>query len=72
MNISLPIKFHINIWPSMLRELAGRVDMKFLPASAQIQSARLSTTSQECPKARSNQFDSEDEKISEFEKVELF
>ena len=39
----LPMKFHINIWPSMSRELAGRVDMKLLPAMAQIQSVRLST-----------------------------
>jgi beta-glucanase (GH16 family)/GR25 family glycosyltransferase involved in LPS biosynthesis len=64
----LPMKFHINIWPSMSRELAGRIDMKLLPATAQIQSVRLSTTSQECPKAQSNKFDSEDEEISELEK----
>ena len=68
----LPMKFHINIWPSMSRELAGKVDRKLLPATAQIQSVRLLTTSQECPKVQSNQFNSRDEKISRQKKVEFF
>ena len=68
----LPMKFHINIWPSTSRELAGRVDMKLLPATVQIQSVRLSTTSQECSRTQSNEFDGEHEKISGFERVEFF
>lgn len=39
----LPMKFHINIWPSMSRELAGKIDMKLLPARALIQSVLIAT-----------------------------
>lgn len=67
----LPMKFHINIWPSMSRELAGRVDIKMIPANVHIQSVRLSTTDQECSRDQSNQYDSKDEKLSETEKVEF-
>jgi GR25 family glycosyltransferase involved in LPS biosynthesis len=59
----LPMKFHINIWPSMSRELAGKIDLKLLPATAQIQSVRLATTTQKCCIDQSNMFDSEDEEI---------
>lgn len=38
----LPMKFHINLWPSISSELAGRIDKKKLPASLHIQSTRVS------------------------------
>lgn len=37
----LPMKFHINLWPSISKELAGLIDNKRLPASLQIQSAKI-------------------------------
>ncbi|WP_318451456.1 family 16 glycosylhydrolase [Photobacterium leiognathi] len=42
----LPMKFHINLWPSISSELAGRIDKKKLPASLHIQSARVAALNQ--------------------------
>lgn len=38
----LPMKFHINLWPSMAHDLVGRIDKKRLPTSVDIQSISLS------------------------------
>jgi len=56
----LPMKFHINIWPSMSRELAGKIDMKLFPARAQIRSVHIETTGQDYRGIQSNMFDIED------------
>ncbi|MFM2598253.1 family 16 glycosylhydrolase [Vibrio fortis] len=42
----LPMKFHVNLWPSISSELAGRIDKKKLPASLHIQSARVAALNQ--------------------------
>jgi len=42
----LPMRFHINLWPSISSELAGRIDKKKLPASLLIQSARVAALNQ--------------------------
>ena len=39
----LPMKFHLNIWPSMSQELAGNIDVKLLPETALIQSVNINT-----------------------------
>jgi len=52
----LPMKFHINIWPSISRELAGKINMKLLPARAQIRSV-LIETGQDYSEIQSNMFD---------------
>jgi len=40
----LPMKFHVNLWPSQSRELAGKLTDQFLPASVLLRSVRLLTT----------------------------
>lgn len=42
----LPMRLHINLWPSISSELAGRIDKKKLPASLLIQSARVAALNQ--------------------------
>lgn len=37
----LPMQFHVNVWPSRSRELAGSVDDRQLPAACRLQSVRL-------------------------------
>jgi len=68
----LPMKFHINIWPSMSHELAGRVDKKLLPASAQIQFIRLSAISYKYNKNLGTQSGAETEKTVMVSIVEPF
>lgn len=41
----LPMKFHINLWPTKSRELAGRIDDSKLPANLYIKSVKMQTTS---------------------------
>lgn len=65
----LPMKFHINIWPSMSRELAGKIDMKLLPAKAQIRSVLIETAGQEYSGTQNNMFHIEDEELLVYEKV---
>jgi len=38
----LPMKFHVNLWASRSRELAGRLDRRSLPATARLQAVRMS------------------------------
>jgi len=40
----LPMKFHVNLWPSESRELAGKLIHSFLPTSTLLQSVKLSTS----------------------------
>ena len=40
----LPMKFHVNLWPSGSRELAGRLDERKLPAAVSIRAVRLTAT----------------------------
>jgi GR25 family glycosyltransferase involved in LPS biosynthesis len=40
----LPMRFHVNLWPSQSRELAGKLEEKLLPATAFLRSIRLSPT----------------------------
>ncbi len=40
----LPMKFHVNLWPSQSRELAGKLANQLLPASVLLRSVRLLTT----------------------------
>jgi GR25 family glycosyltransferase involved in LPS biosynthesis len=40
----LPMRFHVNLWPSQSRELAGKIEEKLLPATAFLHSVRLSPT----------------------------
>jgi GR25 family glycosyltransferase involved in LPS biosynthesis len=37
----LPMLFHVNIWPTSSRKLAGALDQKLLPASVELQSIQL-------------------------------
>lgn len=37
----LPMKFHLNLWPSVSRELAGKIDHKKLPAKLLLKSATV-------------------------------
>jgi len=39
----LPMKFHINLWPSQSHELAGKLSNRLLPSSTLLQSVRLTT-----------------------------
>jgi GR25 family glycosyltransferase involved in LPS biosynthesis len=41
----LPMQFHLNLWPSRSRELAGRIRRRNLPASCELVSVRLSPAS---------------------------
>ena len=41
----LPMKFHINLWPTKSRELAGRIDNSKLPSSLYLKSVQIKTTS---------------------------
>lgn len=65
----LPMKFHLNIWPSMSHELAGKINMKLLPARAQIRSVLIETAGQDYRVIQSNMFNIEDEELLELEKV---
>ncbi|MCG8038148.1 MAG: family 16 glycosylhydrolase [Candidatus Thiodiazotropha taylori] len=42
----LPMRFHINLWPSMARDLVGRIDKDHFPVSVDIQSVSLSVESE--------------------------
>jgi len=61
----LPMKFHLNIWPSISRELAGKIDIKLLPARALIHSVLISTDEHEYRENPSKIFDLEYEKLFE-------
>lgn len=39
----LPMKLHVNLWPSQSQELAGKLNDRLLPASASLQSVRVLT-----------------------------
>lgn len=40
----LPMQFHINLWPTKSRELAGKIDDSKLPASLYLKSAKISSS----------------------------
>jgi len=40
----LPMKFHVNLWPSQSHELAGKLSNRFLPSSTLLQSVRITTS----------------------------
>src|SRR5207248_5031600 len=42
----LPMQFHVNLWHSRSRSLAGRLDRRQLPARAQVQSVTASASSE--------------------------
>ena len=41
----LPMKFHINLWPTKSRELAGNIDDSKLPTNLYLKSVNIQTTS---------------------------
>lgn len=44
----LPMKFHVNLWPSQSQELAGKLNNQLLPASTILKSVRIFTTCDNC------------------------
>ncbi|MEL7834993.1 family 16 glycosylhydrolase [Fodinibius sp. Rm-B-1B1-1] len=44
----LPMKFHVNHWPSKSRELAGKLSNKSLPSSTLLKSVELATSQMNC------------------------
>ena len=44
----LPMRFHINLWPSMSHSLAGRINTNSFPASIDIQSVFLKVEDHKC------------------------
>jgi len=52
----LPMRFHLNCWPSASHELAGKIDMKLLPAKSLIKSVLFSTSEHDHLKTMSNMY----------------
>ena len=63
----LPMKFHLNCWPSASRELAGKIDLKLLPAKSLIKSVLISTSEHDHLEIMHNMRDPEDEELLECE-----
>jgi GR25 family glycosyltransferase involved in LPS biosynthesis len=63
----LPMKFHLNCWPSASRELAGKMDVKLLPAKSLIKSVLISTSEHDHLGITKNMRESEE--LLEWEKV---
>jgi beta-glucanase (GH16 family) len=47
----LPMKLHINTWPSRSTQLAGRLNTRRLPATTHVQSIRVRAHSPSMPKS---------------------
>lgn len=65
----LPMKFHLNCWPSASRELAGKINVKKLPVKSLVKSVLISTSEHDHFKAMNNMREPEDEELVEYENV---
>lgn len=65
----LPMKFHVNLWPTRSRELAGHIDDSKLPTYLYLKSAKTSSTLNSIRRNRSLYSEALDNRIYEVEDV---